>query len=250
MEQWRGKEFRSTSRLLPVLPIVICNGSSPWSAAPRVIDLVTPGASGPMRANVASRADPLFSGDGYLLLDTHRVAADDLRLDNAAAPLAALENPSPERIAAQLAALHRRLGAPELGALRELMLLWALQVAEQRIDLDLGMEDMAQADRLHESGELEAFYAARARAWQDKYRAEGRAEGMERGIAAERDLLLRLAARKFDARTSERLEPAVSDRRSRGSRRSRGPDHRVHQQRRTDLARRQDCGVRFLTNGA
>lgn len=95
MEQWRGKEFRSTSLLPPVLPIVIYNGSSPWSAAPRVIDLVTPGASGSTRANVSSRGDPLFSGDGYLLLDTHRMAADDLRLDNAAALLAGLENPSP-----------------------------------------------------------------------------------------------------------------------------------------------------------
>ncbi len=95
MEEWRGKEFRSTSRLLPVLPIVLYNGSSPWSAAPRVIDLVTPGASASVRANVASRADPLFSGEGYLLLDTRRVGADDLRLDNAAALLAGLENPSP-----------------------------------------------------------------------------------------------------------------------------------------------------------
>ena len=38
MEQWRGKDFLSTSRLLPVLPIVIYNGNSPWSAAPRVVD--------------------------------------------------------------------------------------------------------------------------------------------------------------------------------------------------------------------
>ena len=45
MEQWRGRRFRSTDRLLPVLPLVIYTGTSPWSAAPRVIDLVTPGAS-------------------------------------------------------------------------------------------------------------------------------------------------------------------------------------------------------------
>ena len=113
MEQWRSKYFGSTSRLLPVLPIVIYNGISPWSAAPRVIDLVTPGATGNERgsSNAASRADPLFAGDGYLLLDTHRLAADDLRMDNAAALLAGLENPSLERVAAQVAALRRRLDA-------------------------------------------------------------------------------------------------------------------------------------------
>ncbi len=66
MEQWRGKKFLSTSRLPPVLPIVIYSGDSPWSAAPRVIDLGTPGATGNERgsSNAASRADPLFAGDG------------------------------------------------------------------------------------------------------------------------------------------------------------------------------------------
>ena len=206
MEQWRGKEFRSTSRLLPVLPIVIYNGSSPWSAAPRVIDLVTPGASGLVRANVASRADPLFSGDGYLLLDTHRVGADDLRMDNAAALLAGLENPSFERVAAQVAALRRRLDPPELEPLRELMLLWAQQVSRRRLNLDLGIGDMAEIDRMHESGELEVHFTERALAEQEKYRAEGRAQG----IAAERNLLLRQAARKFDTGTSDRLASLLS----------------------------------------
>ena len=143
------------------------------------------------------------------MLDTLRVAADDLRHDNAAALLAALENPSPSRIAGQVTALHRRLSAHELAALREVMLLWAQQVAKRRIDLNLGIRDMAEMDRLHESGDLEAYYAARLRAWQDEYRAEGRAQGIERGIeqglAAERDLLRRLAARKFGAGTAERL---------------------------------------------
>ena len=203
MEQWRGKDFLSTSRLLPVLPIVIYNGNSPWSAAPRVIDLVTPGASEAWHASssVASRADPLFSGDGYLLLDTHRVGADDLRMDNAAALLAGLENPSLERIAAQVAALRRRLDARELKPLRELMLLWAQRVSRRRLNLDLGIEDMAELDRLHESGDLEVFFTERALAEREKLRSEGRAEG----IAAERDLLRRQAARKFDAGTAERL---------------------------------------------
>ena len=69
---------------------------------------------------------------------------------------------------------------------------------------------MAEVDRLHESGELEVFFTERALAEQDKYRAEGRAEGLERGIAAERDLLRRQAARKFDAGTAERLAGLLS----------------------------------------
>ena len=78
-------------------------------------------------------------------------------MDNAAALLAGLENPSLERVAAQVAALRRRLDARELKPLRELMLLWAQRVSRRRLNLDLGIEDMAELDRLHESGELEVF---------------------------------------------------------------------------------------------
>ena len=219
VEQWRGRRFRSTDRLAPVLPIVLYTGRSPWSAAARVIDLVTPGATGAGGGDgdLASRVNPLFAGEGYLVVDTLRVGADDLRHDNAAALLAGLENPSPERIAGQLAALHRRLGARELAQLRDVMLRWARRVARRRLKLDLEIDDMAQTERLDESDDLEAYYAARLRAWQDRYRAEGRAEGIaqgvergreqgfEQGLAAERELLCRQAARKFGAGTAERL---------------------------------------------
>ena len=186
--------------------------------------LVTPDAPGVGEgdAGVASRASALFAGDGYLLLDTLRVGVEDLRDDNAAALLAGVENQWQERIPAQLAALRRRLDAPELAPLREVMLRWAQHLAKHRSDdLDLGIGDMAEIDRMHESGELEGYFAERVRVWQDRYRAEGRAEGieqgieqgiqrgiergLERGLAAERGLLCRQAARKFGAGTAERL---------------------------------------------
>ena len=86
---------------------------------------------------------------------------------------------------------------------------WARHVAQRRIGLDLEIGDMAELEGLHESDELDAYFAERVRAWQDEYRAEGRAQGieqgLEQGLAAERDLLCRLAARKFGADTAERL---------------------------------------------
>ncbi len=85
------------------------------------------------------------------------------------------------------------------------MLLWAQRVSQRRLKLDLGIQDMAEVDRLHESDELETFFTDRALAEREKLRAEGRVEGMQRGIAAERGLLRRQAARKFDAGTAERL---------------------------------------------
>ena len=207
-ERWRGKRFRATDRLAPVLPIVLYTGTSPWRAAPRAIDLVTPGASegSAGETGIASRAHPVFAGDGYLVLDTLRVAADDLRQDNAAALLAALENPTPERIAAQVATLCVRLNASELAPLREVILAWAQRVARQRIGLDLEVRDMVDVDQLHEYDDLEAYFAARRRAFAEEYRAEG----IEQGLAAERELLRRQAARKFDATTAERLAGLVA----------------------------------------
>ena len=199
--------LRPTNRLAPVAPIVHYTGALPWSGAPRVIDLVMPGASdaGDGEAGVALRSNSLFAAYGYLILDTLRVAADDWRHGDAVALLVALDNPSSERIAAQVAALYRRLGTRDLAPLRELMLRWAQQAAKRRIHRNLGIRDMAEADRLHESGDLVAYYAARLRAGQDEYRAEGRAQCIEQGTAAEQDLLHRQAARKFGASTAERL---------------------------------------------
>ena len=220
MKNWRGKYFGVADRLPPVLPIVLYNGASRWTAAPRVIDLVTPdaAATAPGIPGIASRTDALFAGDGYLLLDMHRVAADDLPMDNAAALLAGLENPTVERVATQVAALRRRLDGPEFSLLRETMLLWAQRVARRRLDLNLRISDMAEVDRLHETGELEVVLTERALAEREKFRAqgraqgraEGRAEGIEQGIAAERDLLRRLTKRKFGGNASERLTPLLA----------------------------------------
>ena len=215
MERWRGRRVRRRDRLAPVLPIVLYRGRPRWTAAARVIDLVTPGAMGEggKDAGVASRASALFAGDGYLLLDTLRLGPEDLNDANAAALLAGLENLWRARIPAQLAALRARLDEPELAPLREVVFRWVQHLAKRRNRMDLGMEDMAEIDRMHESGETEAYFAARLRAWQDEYRAEGRAQGIERGIeqglerglAAERALLCRQAGRKFSADTAERL---------------------------------------------
>ena len=221
MERRRGEGFGSGDRLAPVLPIVLYIGESSWSAALRVIDLVTPGASGVGEgdAGVASRAGALFAGDGYLLLDTRGLGPEHSRHDNAAALLAGLENLELETAEELFSALHKRVNAPELRELKEVMLGWATRQARRRLGVELG--DMAELNRLRDPDEIDAYYGARVHAWKEEYRAEGRAEGqaegraegieqgieqgVERGLAAERELLCRQAGRKFGAGTAERL---------------------------------------------
>ena len=212
MENLRGRRFGAADRLPPVLVVVIYNGVSRWTAARRVIDLVTPAASDDPMADL-SRTSPLFGGDGYLAVDSGRLHADDLLPDNAAALLAGIEHPTIDTVLGQTRRLLRRLRDPDLRGLRESVLAWAQRVVERRLHFDLGVDDMAEADQLQDPEEEEAYWEARRKAMFEPYVAEaraegreqGRAEGREQGRADERVLLHRLAARRFGAGAAARL---------------------------------------------
>ena len=206
-ERWRGRRFSATDRLAPVLPIVLYIGRARWTAAARVIDLVTPQAAGTGHGEAGRtwQADPRFAGDGYVLLDSHRVRTEDLPRDNAAALLAGLENPLPSTLPELVGAVCRRLRAPELRELRQVMLSWAGWRARQA-GLTIEAEDMAQVNRMENPDDVEAFYRTRAQIWEEERRAEGRVEGRAEGrVEGQRESLRRYAAMKFDAQTADRL---------------------------------------------
>ncbi|MYD98229.1 MAG: hypothetical protein F4X98_12720 [Gammaproteobacteria bacterium] len=93
------------------------------------------------------------------------MAVNDLPRDNAAALLAGICNPTMERLPEDAALLRVLLDDPELRPLLEIVLLWADRTAQRSMNFDLGADDMAVVDRLHESGELEDYFAARRRAY-------------------------------------------------------------------------------------
>ena len=174
-----------------------------------MIDLVTPDTT---VATVATEAmdlswpGPLFAGDGYQMVDSSRVDIDDWKGNNAAVLLAGLEHPSVDTAGELASRLYRHLGAEELRPLRELMLSWARRVVERRLGWDIGVDDMTEVDRLHESDELDAYFEKRRLAFVNAYREEGRREGREEGReearAQERALLHRLAAKRFGNRAA------------------------------------------------
>ena len=217
MEMWKGRRFSATDRLPPVLAIMLYTGDSPWSAAARVIDLVTPGASAEtLLPDLATQASLLFAGDGYLTLDSRRLTEDDFRDDNAAALLAAIEQMSFEHIGRRLFAIKRVLDGAEFKHLREVVLLWAKQTAERAWNMEVG--DMADIEQLQGRDEHEAYFSARVEAWKDGLRAEGRAEGRADGRAQERaDALTRergwlrlLVANRFGDAVAERVAGLAS----------------------------------------
>ena len=206
MERWRGRRFRSSDRLAPVLPIVLYTGATPWNAAQQVIDLVTPWTAPPRHGHSTPwwQSDPRFAGDGYVVLDALRVDAEDLPLDNIAAVLTGLENPSRETLSTLLAAVCRHTQAPELRELGRVMLKWGAHRAKQRLGLELGAEDMIRMVRVEDYEDDDAYFAARIEAWNEEFREAGR-------LLERRDLLRRHAAMKFDAQTADRLGALLED---------------------------------------
>ena len=65
---WAGRHLGAPDRLPPVLPVVLYNGASPWTAAASLEELIAPqgrpsGPAGPV---------PVYAGSAYVTLDLGR----------------------------------------------------------------------------------------------------------------------------------------------------------------------------------
>ena len=115
----RRRVLSRYGKLPPVLPIVIYNGSSPWTAAEDVAEMV---------AGRGETLAPYQPSQRYYLLDERRIGAHDLPGRNLMSALIALEtNRERERTPALVAALIERLR--ELGdtALTRVFQEWVTQ---------------------------------------------------------------------------------------------------------------------------
>ena len=163
----------------------------------------------------------------YLLLDANRRAGEDLPRDNLVAAAFRLNAAkTPVGMADRLRAMPRDLGDDAVRALID----WMRMVFPKRFPQSDAAEVIASLERefpeiVKEEGVMMAL-AERARQWEEEYTREGfekglkqgleRGEkrGIEQGLAAERELLRRLAARKFGAAASDALVrkiAAISD---------------------------------------
>ena len=201
-----GGALRRDGKLPPVLPIVIYNGSRPWTAAEDVAALI---AGGEETAALA-RYQP---SQRYYLLDEGRTGAHDLPGRNLVSALIALEtNRQRERTPELLAELFERLresGDPEL---RRVFQQWVDQVPAWRVPWDAALEPQEKQEVRTMLAETAQRWRAEDREWGRKEgRKEGRNEGRKEGIAEERSLVCRMAARKFAADTAPRLSALLED---------------------------------------
>ncbi len=192
----RREELGPGGELPPVLPIVLYNGRSRWTAARDVPQLAAPAGEALARYQPSQR---------YFLLDARAHEDDDLPRDNLVSALLRFENSrSPEDLRRAAEALSDWLGRPGEAELKRAFVQWAVRVAAPA---RLGAEDLRRTvSKLEEDPTM---LAERSNEWYEEAHKRGREQGIEQGIeqgrAEERALLQRLAALKFGTDTAELL---------------------------------------------
>ena len=182
-------------RLPPVLPIVLYNGRRPWTAPREMGELIAP---------VDGVLAPYQPTQRYLLVDLQRWLAEHRPEHNLVSALAELESGRGEgQWPETLRRLFGWLAGPEDEEVRRAFAEWTATALRQEVE-------GASPQRVMELVEGRAtMFVDRVREWAEECRRQGRMEGIEEGIeqgrAEEQALLCRMAQRKFDARTGERL---------------------------------------------
>ena len=189
---------------LPPLPVVLYNGTEPWTAAGEMRELIGP--AGPWLA-------PYQPAQGYFLLDLHRVGDDDLPGHNLLREVAALEQ---SRSNADLLrvweALQVWMRDPRAGELQRAFVDWIRQMAERLAPAGVAMPPLRTWEEVRMT--LVERVAEWPKQWLREGReqglAEGREQGIEQGVDQQRALLCRMAAARFGADTAARLADVLA----------------------------------------
>ena len=205
----RRGALRGGGRLPPVLPIVLYNGESRWSAAEEVRETIAP---------VGGVLDGVQPRLRYRVVDAGAMGVEDAVPENRVWALVGLENSrTVAELVRGLGAVFGRFGGPEASEFRAGLYEWARHsplVRRSAVELPPRRE--------LEGGEMATLLEARAREWERQWYREGQAEGIEQGMergmergraegveqgrAEERARLYhRQVARKFGPETAERL---------------------------------------------
>ena len=178
-------------RLPALLPVVLYNGTRPWTAAAEMRALITPVGRWLARYQPAQR---------YYLLDLQRVAAEDLPYRNLLRAVARLEQSrSPQDVVRAVSALQRWLPPRGAEELRRGFVDWLHQIAERLAPPGA----MVPAIRTLEEASMSLV--ERVAEWPKQWLREGREQGLTQGVDQQRALLCRLAEARFDADTGARL---------------------------------------------
>lgn len=200
--QRRG-ELTAAARLPPVLPVVLYNGSKPWTSSLEMAELVEEIPNGRVQYRPSLR---------YLLIDEQRIAIGDLTSTrNVVAAIFRLQQSrSPQELREVILQLTDWLSTEEHKELRQAFAQWlSLALIPSKVP-------GAEVPEVHDLQEFKAMLEESVTPWTEQWKQEGFALGLERGreegrIEGETQFLLRLLDQKFgglDAATQTRVRSA------------------------------------------
>ena len=175
-----------------MLPIVLYKGRRRWSAPTDLADLIEPGPTG---------LDAYRPRLRYLLINESAYADADLAtMRNLVAALFRLENSrGPDTVREVLAALVEWLTEPDQAELRRSLLLWLREGFLQTRLPQLSLPE------LNDLEEVRIMLAERVLDWTERWKEEGRQEGLR----SERRALLRLIRRRFGESAAAQSAPVL-----------------------------------------
>ena len=180
-------------RLPPVLPVVLYNGESRWSAARDMGELIAAPKS--LTAYQPSQR--------YMLLDERHAEADYAgELTQAVTLLERSESPADlARLAGRLVGL---LNAPGREELRRTFADWLWVLYERLRGEDEPAAAQASSPELMLE-EVRMTLEERVARWPEQWIRQGIEQGVEQGLARQRKLLRHLVEERFGTQTAERL---------------------------------------------
>ena len=207
---------RQEGRPPDVLAVVIHNGAKPWSAPTTRF--------GPLLGPPTEAGRGLNQWQSYVVIDYPVLAGDHAFMDrlppgNRQAALIRLESASGDEVPGLLAEAFQRWSGQESAGLRRGFHARAGHLLRQR---GLALPPLSDYERMlaQEKGarEMTTLMEARLQEWHDNAIAQGVQQGIQQGVRqglqqglrqgvhqGQADLLRRLAERRFDAETAQRL---------------------------------------------
>ena len=185
-----------------LLPVVVYSGDRPWNAS-----------GGAAEVGVTAEGEAWLPLRGaYLLLDANRRAREDLPRDNLVAAVFGLNAAETlDEMCARVRSLLDRLrGEPRRAVFDWLRLVAPRMFPQSDAAAAIRSLEREFAESETEEGEMMAL-AKRVQEWEAEWHRQGFEEGLKQGLAAERELLCRQAARKFGTAIGNTLVRHLAD---------------------------------------
>lgn len=190
----KSKKITAKDRLPPIFPIVLYNGSEPWTAPQQLSDLIE---SYPKSLH-AYRPD-----QRYFLLEENHIKESELKeAEGTVAEIIRLESsPEPQVVREIVGRLAKQLKNKEHDSLRRAITVWINRIVLKKMGSEESIPEMTDLQ------EIDNMLAERVEQWTENWKQQGLEQGLQQG---EGKILVRLLEKRFGSVT-DHIKEKITD---------------------------------------